>query len=308
MKYVVGTRGSRLSLAQTGQVISLLKKSSPDTEYEIKTITTKGDTDSRPLFEMNQRGIFAKEIDRAVVQGEVDFAVHSLKDVPSTLDDGLVLGCVPRRHQANDVLVSQNGSSLESLKNGALVGTSSLRRAVQIKRQRPDIVVRPVRGNIETRITKAQDQYDGIILALAGIERLEIDAKYTILSTDTFVPSPGQGALALVSQKDSPILPVLQKIEHGDSRLEADAERAFSESVESGCRFPVGAHAVCDGSQMTLTADAFSADGRESLRVVITGEKSDPNSIGRRAGEDMHGRGVGDLALNWRKKTEEWNR
>lgn len=308
MKYIVGTRGSRLSLEQTSQVISELKKSSPNTEYEIKTITTKGDTDSRPLFEMNQRGIFAKEIDRAVLQGEVDFAVHSLKDVPSKLDDGLYLACVPRRHQANDVLVSRDGGSPSSLRRGALVGTSSLRRAVQMTRQRPDITVRPIRGNIETRIKKAQKEYDAIVLAMAGIGRLGLDVRYFELPADVFVPSPGQGALALVSRKGDDVVPVLQKIEHRDSRLEAEAERAFSESVESGCRFPVGAHAVSGNSQVTLTAEAFSADGKESLRAVVTGDKTDPRSIGQRAGEDMHRRGVGDLALNWRKKTEEWNR
>lgn len=136
MKYLIGTRGSKLSVSQTNWVVSELKKENPDSDYEIKTITTKGDTDARPLFTINQKGIFEKEIDKAVAEKQVDFAVHSLKDVPSILPDDLILGCVPPRESFNDIFISKNGDTLDTIKEGALIGTSSLRRAVQVFRKR----------------------------------------------------------------------------------------------------------------------------------------------------------------------------
>ena len=310
MKYVVGARGSQLSVAQTNLVIEELKKAHPDAEFEIKTITTKGDTDSRPLFTIDQKGIFEKEIDRAVAQKEVDFAVHSLKDVPSELDENLVLACIPKRETVNDVFISQDGSSLDSIKSGSVIGTSSLRRAVQVSRKRPDVAVKPIRGNIETRIKKASgENYDAIVLAKAGITRLGVDVKYTELSTDDFSPSPGQGAIAIVSRADdSDTIEMLKKIEDSDSRLEIEAERALSDFVDSGCRFPVGAYAKSNGSEMTLTVTAFSVDGKQSLHVIKTGDKNNPKSLGKLAGEELRKKGVNDLALNWREKVEEWNK
>ncbi|WP_428324573.1 hydroxymethylbilane synthase [Nitrosopumilus sp.] len=310
MKYVVGARGSQLSVAQTNLVIEELKKVHPDTEYEIKTITTKGDTDSRPLFTIDQKGIFEKEIDRAVAQKEVDFAVHSLKDVPSELDENLILACIPKRETVNDVFISPDGSTLDSIKSGSVIGTSSLRRAVQVSRRRPDVTVKPIRGNIETRIKKtSSENYDAIVLAKAGITRLGVDVKYTELSVDDFSPSPGQGAIAIVARTDdSETIEMLKKIEDSDSRLEIEAERALSDFVDSGCRFPVGAYAKSNGSEMTLTVMAFSVDGKQSLHVTKTGDKNNPKSLGQSAGKELREKGVNDLALNWREKVEEWNK
>ena len=203
MKYTIGTRGSKLSLAQTNWVISELKKVNSETEYEIKTITTKGDTDVRPLFSMDQKGIFEKEIDKAVVEKEVNFAVHSLKDVPSELGPNLNLSCIPVRESIQDVFISSDGTTLETIKSGAVIGTSSLRRAVQISRLRSDVVVKPIRGNVELRIKKINEgQFDGVVLAQAGINRLGLDVKVTPLSIIDFPPSPGQGALGIVSRSD----------------------------------------------------------------------------------------------------------
>ncbi|MFQ5783023.1 MAG: hydroxymethylbilane synthase [Nitrosopumilus sp.] len=310
MKYIVGARGSKLSVAQTNWVISELKKVNPDSEFEIKTITTKGDTDARPLFTIDQKGIFEKEIDRAVAQKEIDFAVHSLKDVPSQLDENLTIACVPKREAVNDVFISPDGSTLENIKEGATIGTSSLRRAVQISRKRPDVKVKPIRGNIETRIRKTSgEEYDAIVLAQAGLSRLGVDVKYSPLSTDDFSPSPGQGAIAIVARADdSQTISMLKKIEDADSRLEIEAERALSKYVDSGCRFPVGAYAKSNGSEMILTVTAFSVDGKESLQVNKTGDKLDPKSLGKSAGEELRREGVNDLALNWREKVEEWNK
>jgi len=310
LKYVVGARGSQLSVAQTNWVITELEKVNPDVEYEIKTITTKGDTDSRPLFTIDQKGIFEKEIDRAVAQKEVDFAVHSLKDVPSELDANLILACIPKREVANDVFISSDNSSLDEIKAGSVIGTSSLRRAVQVSRKRPDVIVRPIRGNIETRINKVSgDSFDGIVLAKAGITRLGVDVKYTELSVFDFSPSPGQGAIAIVAREDDlQTISMLKKIEDSDSRLEIEAERALSDYIDSGCRFPVGAYAKSDGDQMTLDVSVFSVDGKESLNVSVIGDKDNPKSLGKSAGEQLREKGAQDLALNWREKVDEWNK
>ena len=307
---MVGARGSQLSLAQTNWVISELKKVNPDCEYEIKPITTKGDTDSRPLFTINQKGIFEKEVDRAVAQKEVDFAVHSLKDVPSQLDENLTIASIPKREAVNDVFISSDGSSLENIKQGAVIGTSSLRRAVQVSRARPDVTVKPIRGNIETRIRKASgENFDAIVLAQAGISRLGINVKFVPLSIDAFSPSPGQGAIAIVSRMDdADTISMLKKIEDADSRLEIEAERALSDYVDSGCRFPLGAYAKSSGSEMTLTVSAFSVDGEQSLQVNKTGIKTDPKTLGKNVGEELRENGINDLALNWREKVEEWNK
>ena len=310
MKYIVGARGSQLSVAQTNWVIAELKKVNPDSEYEIKTITTKGDTDTRPLFTIDQKGIFEKEIDRAVAQKEVDFAVHSLKDVPSEIDGSLTIACIPKREAVNDVFISSDGSTLENIKAGAVIGTSSLRRAVQVIRKRSDVTVKPIRGNIETRIKKASgENYDAIVLAQAGIIRLGVDVKFTPLTIDDFSPSPGQGAIAIVARADDlQTISMLKKIEDADSRLEIEAERALSDYVDSGCRFPVGAYAKSNGAEMTLSVVAFSVDGKKSIQVNKTGDKNDPKSLGKLAGDELREKGVNELALNWREKVEEWNK
>jgi hydroxymethylbilane synthase len=307
---VIGARGSQLSIAQTNWVIDQLKKVHPDIEFEIKPIKTQGDTDTRPLFTIDQKGIFEKEIDRAVAQKEIDFAVHSLKDVPSQLDENLVLACIPKREMVNDVFISSDDSTLDTIKAGAVIGTSSLRRAVQISRKRPDVVVKPIRGNIETRIRKASgENYDAIVLAKAGITRLGIDVTFTELPIEDFSPSPGQGALAIVSRKnDENTIQMLKKIEDTNSRLEIEAERALSDFVDSGCRFPLGAYAKSNGEELSLQVSAFSVDGKKFLYVNKTGSKDDPYSLGKSVGEELREKGVNDLALNWREKVEEWNK
>ena len=310
MKYVVGARGSQLSLAQTNWVISELKKNSTGLEFEIKPIKTKGDTDARPLFTIDQKGIFEKEIDRAVAENKIDFAVHSLKDVPSKLDENLIISCIPKREAVNDVFISADGKTLDTVKSGAVIGTSSLRRAVQIIRKRSDVIVKPIRGNIETRIKKVlQNDFDAIVLAHAGISRLGIEVDYSVLSINDFSPSPGQGALAIVSRADdADTISMLKKIEDHNSRMEIEAERALSDYVDSGCRFPIGAYAKADGDELILDVSAFSVDGEKSIIIKKTGSKNDPYSLGKIAGKELQEKGVNDLALNWREKVEEWNK
>ena len=309
MKYVIGTRGSQLSLTQTNWVVSELKKKSPQTEFEIVTIKTQGDTDARPLFTINQKGIFEKEIDRAVAERKVDFAVHSLKDVPAELPDDLVLACIPMREEANDVFITNDGSTLNTVKKGALVGTSSLRRAVQIIRVRPDVVVKPIRGNIETRIRKVHDgEFDGVVLAQAGISRLGLDVKFQKLSMDTFPPSPGQGALGIVSRKDNvSLIELLQKIEDPETRNAVEAERSLSMFVDSGCRFPVGAFAHRDNDRLKLKVIVYSIDGSRSIMVERDSETSKANDLGKQVATELKEKGIADIAKDWREKVEEWN-
>ena len=310
MKYKIGTRGSPLSLAQTNWVILELKKKSPQTEFDVITITTKGDTDARPLFTINQKGIFEKEIDRAVAENKVDFAVHSLKDVPTELPEGLVLACIPKREATNDIFISKDGSTILTIKKGAKVGTSSLRRAVQVSRIRPDLVVKPIRGNIETRIRKLQEgEFDGVVLAQAGIARLGIDVKFEKLATKDFPPSPGQGAIAIVSRKDNhSLMEILKKIEDPDSRAEVEAERALSLFVDSGCRFPVGALAQIKGDKLTLKVTVYSIDGKQSINVEKTGDPLQAAELGKQAAAELSQKGVAELAKHWRDKVEEWNK
>ena len=310
MNFIVGARGSKLSQAQTNWVISELQQTDSSLSFEFKTIITKGDTDTRPLFAMEQKGIFEKEIDRAVFEKEIDFAVHSLKDVPSQLDPNLIIACVPKREAINDVLITRDGFDIDSIPPNSIIGSSSLRRAVQVTRKRPDLIVRPVRGNIETRIRKViEGKFDGIILAQAGITRLEVDVKLSKLSTDDFPPSPGQGALAIVSRKDNvQTLELLKKIEDTKSRIEIEAERALSDSVDSGCRFPVGAFAISDDISLTLKVAVYSMDGKKSIILEKTGRNDEPIELGKALGAELRDRGVSEIASNWREELEEWNK
>jgi len=310
LTFLIGTRGSKLSLAQTNWVISELQKENKDSEFEIKTITTKGDTDSRALFTIDQKGIFEKEIDRAVAEKEVDFAVHSLKDVPSDISESLTIACIPRRESANDVLITKEGYNLKTIPSGAVIGTSSLRRAVQVSRIRHDVVVKPVRGNIETRINKVTDgKFDAIILAEAGISRLGLDVKHSVLSTKDFPPSPGQGALAIVCRADDEkTIFMLKKIEDPKSRTEIEAERALSEYVESGCRFPVGALATTNSNILKLTVSAYSVDGKKAITLEKTGDIGKPRDLGKDIGEELQKTGIAEIASNWRESLDEWNK
>lgn len=309
MIYTIGTRGSQLSLTQTKWVVSEIKKKSPETEFQIVTIKTQGDTDARPLFTINQKGIFEKEIDRAVAEKKVDFAVHSLKDIPAELPDDLVLACIPKREEANDVFISKDGSTLDTIKKGAVIGTSSLRRAVQITRLRPDVTVKPIRGNVETRIQKVKNgEFDGVVLAQAGISRLGLDVKFQRLSMDTFPPSPGQGALGIVSRRDSTkLVELLKKIEDPETRNAIEAERSLSIFVDSGCRFPVGAFAHKENDRLRLKVIVYSVDGSKSIMVEQDSDTSHANDLGKQVAAELQQKGIADIAMNWREKVEEWN-
>ncbi len=307
----VGTRGSRLALAQTEIALVALRKAHPQIRFEVITISTRGDVDKRPLFTLDEKGIFEKEVNEAVKKGEVDFAVHSLKDIPSDLSDDLSVACIPKRASPNDVLVTDNGKKLKDLVPGSVVGTSSLRRAVQLTKTRPDLNVRPIRGNVETRVKKViSGEYDAAVLAEAGLARLGMkDVIVQRFSIRDFVPAPGQGAIAIVCRRDHTILAgMLQQIEDRHSRIAVLAERALLRKVEGGCRFPLGAVALTNDDKITLYASVFSADGKQSIHVKKIGRTSNPEELGARVANMLVKQGAMDLAEGWRKAVDEWNK
>ena len=307
----IGTRGSRLAIAQTEIALAALRKKYPRVRFEVITISTKGDIDKRPLFTMDEKGIFEKEVNEAVRQGLVDFAVHSLKDIPSDLSDDLSVACIPKRASSKDVLVNDNGQKLKDLAPGSVVGTSSLRRAVQLIRTRPDLEVRPIRGNVETRVKKViSGEYNAVVLAEAGLTRLGMkDVIVERFSIRDFVPAPGQGAIAILCRRSDKILTgMLQQIEDPRSRIEVLAERALMTKIEGGCRFPLGAVAITNHDKITLYASVFSADGTKNIRVKKVARTNEAERLGSKVADMLVEQGAMDLAEGWRKAVEEWNK
>ncbi|HJU35483.1 MAG TPA: hydroxymethylbilane synthase [Nitrososphaera sp.] len=307
----IGTRGSRLALAQTEIALAALRKVHPHIRFEVIAINTKGDVDKRPLFTLDEKGIFEKEVNEAVKQGKVDFAVHSLKDIPSDLSEDLSMACIPKRASPNDVLVTDNGQKLKDLVPGSVVGTSSLRRAVQLTKTRADLNVRPIRGNVETRVKKViSGEYDAVVLAEAGLYRLGMkDVIVQRFSIRDFVPAAGQGAIAIVCRRDHTALAdMLQQIEDRHSRIAVLAERAVVSKVEGGCRFPLGAVAITNDNKITLYASVFSADGEQSIHVKKVGRASKPEELGSSVADSLVKQGAMDLAEGWRRAVDEWNK
>jgi hydroxymethylbilane synthase len=307
----VGTRGSRLAIAQTEIALAALRKAYPRVHFEVITISTKGDIDKRPLFTMDEKGIFEKEVNEAVRQGAVDFAVHSLKDIPSDLSADLSVASIPKRASPNDVLVNDKGQKLKELAPGSVVGTSSLRRAVQLTRTRPDLNIRPIRGNVETRVKKViSGEYDAVVLSEAGLSRIGMkDVIIERFSIRDFVPAPGQGAIAILCRhSDKALASMLRQIEDPRSRIEVLAERALIRKIEGGCRFPVGAVAITNDNKITLYASVFSADGKQNIRIKKTGRASEAEKLGSKVADMLVKQGAMDLSEGWRRAVEEWNR
>jgi len=294
----VGSRGSALALIQDEVVISRLKTNSPDLDFEIDTVRTRGDADQTSALAGMGLGIFVKELEQELLDGKLDIAVHSLKDMPTQLADGLVLGAVLSREDARDVLVNRFGCPLEEIPAGSKIGTSSPRRAAQLKKYAPQVEVVPIRGNVETRLRKAQgEEADGAVLAAAGIIRLGLQDHITeYLSPQRFVPPPGQGILAVQARADDlRILELLAAIDNVTTRYEATAERAFLEKLGGGCSVPVGAYARCMEDSMLLTIYMSSEDGAKSFTAKIEGLKRDPLQLASDAYLALMERGGGDL-------------
>jgi hydroxymethylbilane synthase len=284
-KLTIGTRGSALALWQARHVIERLENVVPSLHVEVKQITTQGDrVRDRALSQVGGKGLFVKEIEAALLAGEIDLAVHSLKDMPTELPGGLALGAILARADARDALVARDGkSTLASLPLGSRIGTSSLRRRAQVLARRPDLKVVDLRGNVDTRLHKLDDGLcDGAVLAVAGLARLGYaDRISEYLAVDVMIPAPGQGALCVeVRDDDAAIRTTIAPLDHMETHLATMAERAFLYRLEGGCRVPIGAYAEVNGNQIYLTGLVASPDGTRLVRDGIGGKTAQAARLG----------------------------
>lgn len=294
----IATRKSPLALWQANHVAGLWRKAFPDTEVSLLEMTTAGDRSEVPLQGTGGKGLFIKELETALLEERADLAVHSLKDVTSVFPDGLCLAAVPEREDARDAWVSASGQKLLDLPKGAKLGSASLRRACLLKAARPDLEVVPLRGNVQTRLRKVEQQgLAGTVLALAGLSRLGLVHRVTeVLSIELSVPAVGQGALALEARaSDTPVLERARTLEHRPSRVAVDAERAFLLRLEGGCTLPLGAYAVLDGHEVWLRGFVGSPDGQHLVRGERRGPEKDAVRIGRTLAEELLARGADRL-------------
>ncbi|RDE31990.1 hydroxymethylbilane synthase [Parageobacillus thermoglucosidasius] len=308
-KIIVGSRRSKLALTQTNWVIEQLRQLGAPFEFEVKEIVTKGDKIlDVTLSKVGGKGLFVKEIEHAMLNNEIDMAVHSMKDMPAVLPDGLIIGCVPPREDHRDVLISKNKETFADLPSGAVIGTSSLRRSAQLLAKRPDLTIKWIRGNIDTRLAKLQtEDYDAIVLAAAGLVRMgwASDVITEYLATDVCLPAVGQGALAVeCRESDEELREWLQKLNDIDTERAVYTERAFLRQLEGGCQVPIAGYAhVNNQNDIVLTALVASPDGKELYKETVSG--SDPENVGTTAADLLIKRGA--KALIDRVK-EEMNR
>lgn len=296
----VGSRRSPLSVAQASLVIKKLKIQNPELEFEIQKISTEGDEDYRLELGTTTTGkdAFTKRIEQRLLSGELDIAVHSLKDLPSSLPIELMIGAIPDREDPRDVLVSVDNERLRDLPIGARVGTSSLRRKIQLLAYRPDIKVVDLHGNIGTRITKMRENgFDGLILAAAGLVRLGLVKQITeILSTEVMLPAIGQGALAVQVRKDDLVMrKIVQSIDDADTRAATEAERAFSERLGGGCNLPLAAHGIVNDGELSLEGMVASVTSKRMIRERVFGDAGNPSKLGGLLAERMLAQGAEEM-------------
>lgn len=301
----VGARGSKLSQAQADIVLQKLRESAPDHQFEFKVISTTGDVNQRaPLSSMGGRGAFAKELESALLRGEIDLAVHSAKDLPSRLPEGLVLAGVPERAAVEDALISLNGLSLKELLPGAKLATGSPRRRALVMMFRPDLKVIDIRGNVDTRLRRLREsEFDAIILSLAGLARLGLDYHVTqVLPPREFIPAPGQGAIALeVRADDGRTMDMASLINSAPDHAVLMAERSFLSELGAGCSIPVGTWGRWEDGILKLDAAVIEARGRKIYRT--SGEINrveEAEDLGKRLAENLIAQGAGELLSDGR--------
>ncbi|MEW9076825.1 hydroxymethylbilane synthase [Terrisporobacter glycolicus] len=292
MKIVVGTRGSKLALIQTNWVVEELKKANPDIEFEIKVIKTKGDLVTHlPLHKIGDKGLFTKEIEQQLLDREIDLAVHSMKDMPSSLPEGLKFANVPRREDPRDILVLKgNYKKLEDLPHGARIGTGSKRRIYQLLKYRPDLEIVPIRGNIDTRIRKIEDEnLHGIVLAAAGLLRAGLEERISYyLPTNIMIPAPAQGALALeIRENDLHMEEIISHIKDETTEIQVAAERGFLAGVNGGCHVPMGAYCEINDDKLILTGIYGDEEGKKLVVKSIEGSVKDSAKIGFDLAEEV---------------------
>jgi len=311
MKLTVGTRGSVLALAQTNRVLKQIKQAHPDVEFDLRIIKTMGDKEQgKPLFAIDCKGIFEKEIDQQVVNGEIDFAVHSLKDVPIVEQQaGVVLAAIPKRDSQHDVFISKDKISLKMLAKSSVVGTGSLRRMAEIKYIRPDLDVQPIRGNVDTRLNKVKKgEFAGVVIAEAGLERMNLECEITErLSLDQFPSAAGQGAIAVIAKEGNEnVIALLRAVEHNATRSEITAERSLVLELEGGCRVPIGAVGISNGNNLSLFGCVFSLDTRKKISASAQGTLDEAEKLGTSVGEELISQGAMDFEKEWREKYGVW--
>ncbi|MTI67876.1 MAG: hydroxymethylbilane synthase [Firmicutes bacterium] len=300
MKVILGSRGSRLALTQTKLVIKELKKHFPNIDFQIKVIKTKGDKILNvSLDKIGDKGLFVKEIENSLLKGEIDIAIHSMKDMPSEVTKELKFSYVPKREDNRDVLILRDGlKTIDDIKKGGKIGTGSKRRKYQLIKYRPDIEVVPIRGNVETRINKIyKENLEGVILAAAGVKRLGLEEKISsYLSTDIMLPAPAQGALAIQIREDRTDLDeMLSYIKDKETTIQTKAERTFLKAVDGSCHIPIGANCIIKKDKLILDGLFGKEDGSNIVRKKVTGK------IGQ---EEKLGLKLADLVLKEMEKNE----
>jgi len=292
---IIGTRGSQLALWQANFIQSEIQGLFPDLKVELNVIKTTGDAiTDRPLALVGGKGLFVKEIESALLNHEIDLAVHSMKDMPGELPQGLQIGAVPERANPFDVLISRDGALLKNYKKGAKIGTSSLRRASQLKHIRPDIQIESIRGNLDTRIRKLKSgEFDAIVLAAAGLLRLGQETEITEYLDETLmIPAVGQGALCIETRKNDPDVEIIaDKLDHYDTRVCVEGERAFLKRIEGSCHIPVACFGKIVPQGVLLTAVVASEDGRELIKEQIVSPKDKVKDSGRELADRVLDRG-----------------
>lgn len=298
---VIGSRGSKLALWQAEQARQRLLELNPQIVVRVEIIKTTGDVKSDPLSVIGGKGVFTKELEDALLDTRIDLAVHSLKDLPTILPEGLSISAICEREDARDALVLRSevpGSSLAGLPTGAIVGTSSQRRLAQLKALRGDVIVKDLRGNVDTRIRKLDEgQYDAVILATAGLVRLGLQDRISArIAVTEMLPAVGQGAVAIETRSDNEFaVEATRKLDHHQTRLACLAERAFLRSLGGGCQFPIAAHAIVDGDSLNLDGLVAKPDGSEILRAILSGAVVDAESIGSQLAENLLQQGARSL-------------
>lgn len=282
---IIGTRSSRLALWQASYIARRLREKHPSLIVEEKRMTTKGDRIlDAPLAKIGGKGLFTKELETAMLAGGIDIAVHSLKDMPTEVPEGLIITAITERYDPGDAVVSPRYQTLAALPPGARVGTSSLRRRAQLLAARPDLTLFDLRGNVNTRLEKLDaGEYDAVILAVAGLKRLGFGDRITeVLPRALCLPAVGQGALAIEARRDDHEVRNLVDFLRDEAMTDcAAAERAFLETVEGGCQVPVGVYAAVDGDQLSVEAVIASLDGRQRFRDTRTGPRQEAKELGR---------------------------
>ena len=310
-KIKIGTRGSKLALWQAGWVQSALYKKDPLLSVEIKVIKTKGDKIlDVPLAMVGGKGLFVKEIEEALLDGRIDLAVHSMKDMPAEVPDGLCIGAIPQREISQDVLISQNGHSFSELVNGAGIGTSSLRRSAQLLHARPDIVILPLRGNLDTRLKKLESgDMDAIIVAAAGVKRLGFEHKITeYLDENIMLPAVGQGALCIETrEKDTDIAQVVDSLNHHETRSVVLGERAFLHCLEGGCQIPIAARGRIEKNIFTIAGLVATVDGATIIRDTMSGPEEDSEKVGVKLAERLLSMGAREILKDLKNNIDESN-